>query len=135
VYSKEQIMAESRDFTLILVKGDPGPGAGSLARVFGLTTDVAQQLCKSSPVVLADGLTKSDVKEYSPKLADLSKAGTLEFRITARATHGLPKVHWEGGQPFSGDAGFEMNNSAFVCPCCGEGFLFQRSSFKIEEPA
>ena len=128
-------MAETKDFALILVKGDAGPGAGSLSRVFGLTNDVAQLLCKSAPLVLATGLTKSDVKEYSPKLADLSKAGTLEFRITARPTHGLPKVHWEGGQPFSGDAGFEMSNSAFVCPCCGEGFLFQRSNFKIETPA
>ena len=128
-------MAETKDFTLILVRGDAGAGAGSLARVFSMSNDVAQQLCKSSPVILAEGLTKSDVKEYSPKLAELSKAGTLEFRITARPTHGLPKVHWEGGQAFSGEPGFEMNNSAFVCPCCGEGFLFARSQFKIEEPA
>ena len=90
----------------------------------------------SAPVILAEGLTKSDVKDYSPKLAELSKAG-LEFRITARPTRGLPKVHWPGGQPFSGgEAEFSFNNGAFVCPSCGESFLFQRAGeFSIEEPA
>jgi hypothetical protein len=128
-------MAETKDFTLILVQGDPSTGAARLSRTFSIDEALARTLCQSAPVILAEGLTKSDVKEYSPKLADLSKSG-LEFRITARPTHGMPKVHWEGGQAFGGgDPGFSLNNSAFVCPSCGEGFLFQRSAFKIEEPA
>jgi hypothetical protein len=128
-------MAETKDFTLILVHGDPSTGAPRLAHTFSIGEALATKLCQSAPVILADGLTKSDVKEYSPKLADLSKSG-LEFRITARPTHGIPKVQWEGGQPFGGgEPGFLLGNSAFVCPTCGEGFLFQRSAFKIEEPA
>ena len=130
-------MAETRDFTLILVKCDDENGAGRFAQTFSVDEELAQKFCKSAPVVLAEGLTKSDVKEYSPKLAELSKAG-LEFRVTARGTQGLPKVHWPGGQPFAagGEPEFSFNNGAFVCPCFGESFLFQRSGeFKIEEPA
>ncbi|HXX94786.1 MAG TPA: hypothetical protein VEN81_14230 [Planctomycetota bacterium] len=128
-------MAETKDFTLILVQGDPATGASKLARTFSIDEELAKQICASAPVILSEGLTKSDVKEYSPKLAELSKAD-LEFRITARPTHGIPKVQWEGGQAFSGgQPGFSLSNSAFVCPSCGEGFLFQRSEFKIEEPA
>ena len=129
-------MAETKDFTLILVQGDAATGAAQLALTFSVDEALAKQLCASAPVILAEGLTKSDVKEYSPKLSELSKSGGLEFRITARPTHGLPKVHWEGGQAFAGgEPGYSLNNSAFVCPSCGEGFLFQRSAFKIEEPA
>ena len=125
-------MAETKDFTLILVQGDAA-GASKLARTLSIDENLARQLCQTAPVILAEGLTKSDVKEYSPRLSDLSKYN-LEFRITARPTHGIPKVQWEGGQAFTGgDAGFTLNNSAFVCPGCGEGFLFQRSAFKIEE--
>src|SRR5438128_12509228 len=111
-------MAETKDFTLILVQGDAEAGAARLARTFSIDEELAKRLCGSAPVILAEGLTKSDVKEYSPKLAELSKAG-LEFRITARPTHGLPKVHWEGGQAFTGgEPSFALNNSAFVCPTC-----------------
>ena len=129
-------MAETKDFTLILVQGDAGMGASRMARTFSIDESLAQQLCKTAPVILAEGLTKSDVKEYSPKLAELSKAG-LEFRITARPAPGLPAVHWEGGQPFQGgEPGFSFNNGAFVCPGCGESYLFQRTGpFTIEEPA
>jgi hypothetical protein len=130
-------MAETRDFTLILVKGDAETGAHRFASTFSVEAALAEQICRSAPVILAEGLTKSDVKDYSPKLAELSNSG-LEFRITARPSHGLPKVHWPGGQAFSnaGEAGFSFDNSAFVCPGCGEGFLFQRSGpFTIEEPA
>ncbi len=129
-------MAETKDFTLILVKGDAGLGTDRFARTFSIDEAQARQFCASAPVILAEGLTKSDVKDYSPRLAELSKAG-LEFRITARPTRGLPKVHWPSGQPFSGgEAEYSLNNSAFVCPSCGESFLFQRSGeFSIEEPA
>lgn len=130
-------MAETKDFTLILVKNDGATGVDRFARTFSIDEALAEKFCKSAPVILAEGLTKSDVKEYSPKLAELSKAG-LEFRVTARPTQGLPKVHWPGGQPFAGEREpeFSFNNGAFVCPCCGESFLFQRSGeFKIEEPA
>ncbi len=129
-------MAETKDFTLILVRDEGGLGVERLARTFSIDELTSKQFCASAPVILAEGLTKSDVKDYSPKLAELSKAG-LEFRITARPTRGLPKVHWPGGQPFSGgEAEFAFNNGAFVCPSCGESFLFQRSrEFSIEEPA
>ncbi|HLF93377.1 MAG TPA: hypothetical protein VJB14_07940 [Planctomycetota bacterium] len=129
-------MAETRDFTLILVRDDGALGVDRLARTLSIDELTARQFCASAPVILAEGLTKSDVKDYSPKLAELSKAG-LEFRITARPTRGLPKVHWANGQPFAGgEAEFAFNNRAFVCPECGESFVFQRSgTFSIEEPA
>ena len=63
-------------------------------------------------------------------LADVSKNG-IEFRVTCRPVGNLPKCSLPPGAKFSRvsepqEAGFQWNHSAFVCPCCGETFLFQR---------
>jgi hypothetical protein len=122
-------MAEARDFTLILVSSSGHEGPGQLSRTLGMDESLAEQVCQTAPIILAEGLTKSDVKELSTRLAEASKGG-LEFRVTARAARGLPRVHGvsvTGGGSGGGEVGFSWNNGAFVCPSCGESFLFQRT--------
>ena len=72
------------------------------------------------------------MKAISPTLGELSKNG-MEFRVTARVAGKLPKVNWPvrpqftaGGAPGVSGLAFEWDNTAFVCPGCGESFLFRR---------
>jgi hypothetical protein len=125
--------AESGDFNLVVLSVDSdrvSDAAGSLASAFSLEAPLAEQICRSAPVVLAEALTKAELKEISPVLADVSTSG-VEFRVTCRPVHNLPKCSLPPGAKFSRvsepqEAGFHWNHSAFVCPCCGETFLFQR---------
>lgn len=126
--------AETGDFNLLVLGVESAriaDAAGSLASAFSLEEPLAEQICRSAPVVLAEALTKAELKEISPILADVSKSG-IEFRVTCRPVHNLPKCSLPPGAKFSRvteprEAGFQWNHSAFVCPCCGETFLFQRS--------
>lgn len=128
--------SDSGEFSLIVVEVDPamtGEAAESLAEAFHLDSTVAQQVLKSAPIVFARGLTKHEIKSITPKLIDLSKMG-IEFRVTARSTGKLPKLNWPVRPHFTagGSGGpsitpaFEWDDSAFVCPSCGEAFLFKR---------
>jgi len=128
-------MAEAGEFNLIVagVESDKiAEASRQFAGAFSLDETVAQQICKAAPIVFAQKLTKSEVKAISPTLTDLSKAG-IEFRVTARVAAKLPKVNWPVRPQFTagGTAGvngmaFEWDNNAFVCPGCGETFLFRR---------
>src|SRR5688572_5395834 len=128
-------MAEAGDFNLIVAAVESSAvaeAAKRFASAFGLDDTIAQQICKSAPIIFAQKLTKTEVKAISPVLADLSKAG-MEFRVTARIAGKLPKVNWPvrpqftaGGTESSTGHAFEWDNNAFVCPGCGETFLFRR---------
>jgi hypothetical protein len=137
-------MADAGEFSLIVasVESDKVADAGKqFARAFGLDETIAGQICKSAPIIFAQKLTKTEVKAITPTLTDLSKAG-IEFRVTARVAGKLPKVNWPvrpqftaGGMSGSTGLAFEWDNNAFICPGCGETFLFRRlGQLKLHEP-
>lgn len=125
---------------------------GEFSRAFGLEEKIAEQIIKSAPIVFLHRLTKDDVRTIKPKLLELSRLG-LEFRITARPQPGIPKVNWPMQPRFASapdgsvvsSVSYEWDNTAFVCPSCGETFLFRRlgktiavveaSAANLEEPA
>ncbi len=126
---------EAGEFNLIVTEVDSErlQGAASeFASAFRLDATIAKQVCKSAPIVFVQKLTKAEVKAITPKLVHLSKSG-MEFRITARSTGKIPKVNWPirpeftaGGSGSPDGMAFEWENNAFICPGCGETFLFKR---------
>jgi hypothetical protein len=127
---------DAGDFSLIAVEVDAAivdEAAESLAEAFRLDPAVAQQILRSAPIVFARGLTKNEIKAITPKLVDLSKMG-IEWRVTARPTGKLPKLNWPVRPHFTaGNSGgskltpaFDWQDAAFVCPSCGEAFVFKR---------
>ena len=126
---------EAGEFNLIVVEVESSripDAAKAFGRAFNLDDTIATQICKSAPIIFAQKLTKQEVKAITPTLGELSKSG-LEFRVTARVAGKLPKVNWPvrpqftaGGAPAVSGLAFEWDNNAFVCPGCGESFLFRR---------
>jgi len=126
---------EVGEFNLIITEvdaGKAGEAAGAFSRAFSLDETLASQILKSAPIIFATKLTKSEVKALTPRLTELSAQG-MEFRITARVAGKVPKVNWPVRPQFTaaGSGGpnglaFEWDNNAFVCPGCGETFLFRR---------
>ncbi len=137
-------MAEAGDFNLIVASVDSAAVAEAsrqFAKAFGLDDTIATQICKSAPIIFAQKLTKVEVKAITPTLTELSSAG-IEFRVTARIAGKLPKVNWPvrpqftaGGMPSTTGLAFEWDNNAFICPGCGETFLFRRlGKLELHEP-
>src|SRR5579862_4492317 len=135
---------EAGDFSLIVVEVESGripEAAKAFARAFNLDEGIASKICSSAPINFAQKLNKQEVKAITPVLGELSKTG-IEFRITARLPEKLPKVNWPvrpqftaGGAPAASGLAFEWDNNAFVCPGCGESFLFRRlGKVKLVEP-
>ncbi len=135
---------EAGDFNLIVVEVESGripEAAKAFARAFSLDEGIANKICSSAPINFAQKLTKQEVKAITPVLGELSKSG-IEFRITARLPERLPKVNWPvrpqftaGGAPAASGLAFEWDSNAFVCPGCGESFLFRRlGKVKLVEP-
>ncbi len=128
-------MADAGDFSLVVtsVEADKREDAAKrFAHAFGLDDTIAQQIVKSAPIIFAQKLTKTEIKAITPALTDLSKAG-IEFRVTSRVAGKLPKVNWPvrpqftvGGTTGVNGLAFTWDNSAFICPGCGESFLFRR---------
>jgi ribosomal protein L7/L12 len=126
---------EAGEFNLIVVEVESAriaEAAKAFGRAFNLDDIIATQICKSAPIIFAQKLNKQEVKAITPTLGELSKTG-MEFRVTARVAGKLPKVNWPvrpqftaGGAPGVSGLAFEWDNSAFVCPGCGESFLFRR---------
>ncbi|HXX93933.1 MAG TPA: hypothetical protein VEN81_09880, partial [Planctomycetota bacterium] len=91
-------------------------------------------------IIFAQKLSKTEIKAITPILGEISKAG-IEFRVTARVTGKLPKVNWPVRPQFTvGGTGaglaFDWNNHSFICPGCGESYLFRRlGKIKLAEPA
>ncbi len=136
---------EVGEFNLIITEVDAGrigDAAGAFAKSFSLDETLSSQILKSAPIIFATKLTKSEVKAITPKLTELSNQG-LEFRVTARVAGKVPKVNWPVRPQFTaaGSGGpnglaFEWDNNAFVCPGCGETFLFRRlGQLKLAEAA
>ncbi len=123
------------EFLLIITEVENGQDeavSGEFAAAFSLDPDIAGQILKSTPIIFAQNLTKKEVKAITPKLKDLSAKG-LEFRVTSRVPDKTPKINWPvrpqftaGGSGRSNGVAFEWNNNAFICPGCGETFLFRR---------
>ena len=135
---------EAGDFNLIVVEVESGripEAAKAFAKAFNLDEGIANKICGSAPINFAQKLTKQEVKAITPVLGELSKTG-VEFRITARLPEKLPKVNWPvrpqftaGGAPATSGLAFEWDNNAFVCPGCGESFLFRRlGKVKLVDP-
>ncbi|MBV8879116.1 MAG: hypothetical protein JO332_04035 [Planctomycetaceae bacterium] len=135
---------EAGDFNLIIVEVESGripEAAKALAKAFNMDEGVASKVCSGAPINFAQKLTKQEVKAITPVLAELSKSG-LEFRVTARLPERLSKLNWPvrpqftaGGAPAVSGLAFEWDNNAFVCPGCGESFLFRRmGKVKLVEP-
>jgi ribosomal protein L7/L12 len=135
---------EAGEFNLIVVEVESAriaDAAKAFARAFNLDETIALQVCKSAPINFAQKLTKQEVKAITPTLSDLSKSG-MEFRVTARVAGKIGKLNWPVRPTFTagGIAGvtglaFEWDNTAFVCPGCGESFLFRRlGKLKLSEP-
>lgn len=127
-------MPEAGDWNLIIEKvttSNLAQAASDFAQAFGLDTQLTQAMLKTSPIMFVTGLTKSEVKALTPKLTDLSKSG-FEFRVTQRVAK-IPKVNWLKRPNFTAaDSGangiaFDWQNQAFVCPGCGETFVFARA--------
>jgi ribosomal protein L7/L12 len=136
---------EAGEFNLIVVEVESAKladAARQFGHAFNLDETIATQVCKSAPIIFAQKLTKQEVKAITPALGDLSRAG-IEFRVTARVAGKLPKVNWPVRPQFTaagvtGAVGlsFEWNQNAFVCPGCGESFLFRRvGKVELSEPA
>src|SRR6185436_20207941 len=127
--------SDAGEFSLIVVEVESAriaDAAKAFGRAFNLDDTIATQICKSAPIIFAQKLTKQEVKAITGTLGELSKSG-IEFRVTARVAGKLPKVNWPMRPQFTagGAAGvnglaFEWDNNAFVCPGCGESFLFRR---------
>ncbi|MBI2900936.1 MAG: hypothetical protein HYY17_12190 [Planctomycetes bacterium] len=138
---------EPGEFSLIIAAADAKrlqEAAMLFASAFSLDEAIATQIVKSAPIIFAQKLTKSEVKAITPKLTEISAHG-LEFRVTARVAQKMPKVNWPVRPQFtaagSGSAdgvalSFDWENNAFVCPGCGETFLFRRmGKLHLSEPA
>jgi hypothetical protein len=132
------------EFTLIVTAVESGAvaeAARQFAKAFGLEEPVATAVCKGAPIIFAQKLTKQEVKAVTPLLTDLSKAG-MEFRVTARVAPKLPKLNWPvrpqftaAGSASAAGLAFDWGNTAFVCPGCGESFLFARmGKLNLVEP-
>ena len=136
---------EVGEFSLIVTEVDSNRLAEAsrrFAEAFSLDETIAQQICKSAPIIFAQKLTKQEVKAITGTLTQLSSEG-MEFRVTARVAGRLPKVNWPvrpqftaGGAAAANGLAFEWDNNAFVCPTCGETFLFRRlGKLQLVEPA
>ena len=127
---------EAPEFSVVAVRTEGDIAEDTIegfADAFTLDRETARQVLSVAPVVVKDGLTKSDIKTITTTLTELSRSG-IEFRVTARDTRGLPRVADPGGmgQPPI----FDMANRAFACPSCGEAFLFKaQSELRLENPA
>lgn len=135
-------MPEAGNWNLIIEKvtaPNLAQAASDFAQAFGLNTQLTQAMLKTTPIMFVTNLTKTEVKALTPKLTDLSKSG-FEFRITQKVAK-IPKVNWLKRPNFTAaDSGtngiaFDWQNQAFVCPGCGETFVFARAGkLPLAEP-
>jgi len=137
-------MAQQDEFNLILERVDAQDLGGSSKRfadAFGLDAELTQALLsKALPVLFISKLSKKEVKAILPKLEELSNRG-FEFRITTQAPK-IARVNWLKRPDFtaansgSNAIAFDWQDQAFVCPSCGEAYLFRRvgSAFGPSRP-
>jgi len=127
--------AEQGSFYLIIADVESArveEAAAAFAKAFSLDVQIAAQIVKSAPIIFASELSKGEIKAITPSLRHLSSVG-MEFRVTGRIARKIPKVNWPvrpqftaGGVSGTNGLAFRWENNAFVCPGCGETFLFRR---------
>lgn len=135
-------MPEAGEWNLIIEKvtaPNVAQAASEFARAFGLNVQLTEEMLKATPIMFVTGLTKAEVKALTPTLTNLSKSG-FEFRVTQKVAK-IPKVRWLKRPSFTAaDSGangiaFDWQNQAFVCPGCGETFVFTRAGkLPLAEP-
>ena len=114
-----------------VAEGKEEAAAKKLAEDLWVTPEVSRKVVKSAPIVFIEGLTKLEVRTLTPKLQKLSEAG-IEFRLTQKEPNRLPRIEWPVRPSFApgaaaSDGGmFRWDDNAFVCPNCGETYLFRR---------
>jgi hypothetical protein len=120
---------------LIVVSVTPGSeeaAAGRLAEELSVDPEVMLKAVQSAPILLIGGLTKEEVRSLTPRLQKASQIG-IEFRLTQRQPNSLPRVDWPVRPNFAlprtsvDRVLFQWGNNAFVCPGCGETFVFRRT--------
>lgn len=135
---------EAGDFSLIIEDVESGrleEATAAFAAAFSLDQLLSSQMLNAAPIIFASKLTKAEVRAITPKLTELSGMG-IEFRLTARVAGKIPKVNWPvrpqftaGGALNSVGVAFSWDNNAFVCPSCGDTFLFRKlGKLPLTEP-
>lgn len=102
------------------------------AQHFLVDPAVAEQIFKSAPIVFLAEISRREFKTIKPRLLEVSKLG-IEFMVTTKSPSTVSRVLWSS-KPYYAEAGgklvryvdFQWRGNAFVCPNCGETFLFQR---------
>jgi ribosomal protein L7/L12 len=125
-------MADVGEFNLVIEKGPASDsGAELFAQAFGLDPALTRQMLRATPLLFASHLTKAEVKALVPRLQELSKQG-MDFRITTRGAN-MAKVNWPVRPNFAlpattsaGTFTIDFHNTAFVCPTCGDAYVFTR---------
>jgi hypothetical protein len=87
--------AEAGEFSLIVTEVDPGnlqEASRKFSEAFSLDETIAQQICKSAPIIFAQKLTKAEVKAITGTLTQLSALG-MDFRVTARVAGQIGRAH------------------------------------------
>lgn len=122
------------EFNIVIEKVDKEKAAKAVrefARLFSMDERAVACILGAAPIHFVSGLARLEVKAVIDKLKEISKLG-VEFRITAREPKRIPRVNWPQKPHFtagwSGANGivFDWQDQAFVCPSCGETFLFKR---------
>jgi len=104
------------------------------ARYFNLDSEVAQQILKSSPIIFLANVSRKDLKALKNRLVELSSKVGIEFTVSSNVSPAIPRVVWPTPPHYlEATPGklvryvdFQWRGNAFVCPNCGETFLFQR---------
>lgn len=98
-----------------------------------LTDEISGQILKNSPITFLSNLSRNEMKSIKPKLLYLSKSG-IEFTVSPTLSPDIPGVIWPIPSYYKQIAGgkilnyidYQCDNNAFICPKCGESFIFQR---------
>lgn len=130
-----EIPKGQRTFSIIIENVDQSrveESASEFAKVFGMDLGIITKIIKSAPIVFLTNVTRSELKAIIPMLTSVSTKGTV-FRVTTSSVEKIPKVTWPirpqftiGETSLPSSVGFKWDGSAFVCPNCGETFLFRR---------
>ncbi|MFH1226542.1 MAG: hypothetical protein V1701_01400 [Planctomycetota bacterium] len=107
--------------------------AKHLASTFGMNEEAAEQVLGGTPIAFITNINKDVTKMLKPKLIELSKKG-IEFMVSSKLPPTIARVIWPSRFNFqelpNGQivqyADFQWRGNAFVCPNCGETFVFKR---------
>ncbi|MFA5794371.1 MAG: hypothetical protein WC980_04810 [Candidatus Brocadiia bacterium] len=107
--------------------------AKQLASTFGMNEEAAEQVLISAPVAFVTNINKDAVRMLKPELIKLSQKG-IEFIVSTKLPPTMARVIWPSKFNFqelpngkiAQYVDFQWRGNAFVCPNCGETFVFKR---------